>query len=78
MPADIEHTSFVAHDVDGNRYVVEARRPIGRLPTTNDPRPWRFRTADGRAVRPAASHHLYTIEPDGIPLTTSDPNEPTN
>jgi hypothetical protein len=78
MPPDADRRSFVAHDADGNRYLVVASRPVGRVPATDRPGPWAFRTLDGRAVRPAACHHRYAVQPDGIPLYTSDPNEPAD
>jgi hypothetical protein len=57
---------------------VVASRPVGKVPATDRPGPWAFRTLDGRAVRPAACRHLYAVEPDGIPLYSSDPTEPAD
>jgi hypothetical protein len=66
----------VAHDADRNRYLVVASRPVGKVPATDRPGPWAFRALDGRAVRPPACHHLYTVQPDDIRVTTSEPDEP--
>ena len=73
---DSEHRSFVAHDADGGRYRILAARRLGRFPAADRPGVWTYRTEDGRVVRPAASYHLYTVEPDDIRLTTTDPDEP--
>jgi hypothetical protein len=71
-----ERRSFVAHDADGDRYLIVAARQVGRFPAADQPGVWSYRTLDGRSVRPAASYHLYTVEPDDIRLTTTDPDEP--
>ena len=76
-PTD-ERRSFMAHDVDGAQYVIVATRPVRPVAKIDGPGPWAYRTLDGRAVRPADCYHLYTIEPDDIRLTTSDPAEPTD
>jgi hypothetical protein len=76
MTSDLERRSFVAHDVDGDRYLIVAARPVGQKPGADRPGPWSYRTLDGRAVCAAPSSHLYSVEPEGIRLTTSDPDEP--
>jgi hypothetical protein len=78
VPSDLDHRTFVAHDIDGARYRIVAARRRGRVQATDSPEPWSYRTLDGRVVRPADCFHLYEIEPDGIRLTTSDPDEPTD
>jgi hypothetical protein len=78
MRSDKETRSFVAHDAAGNAYRVVASRILGRVRGQDGHGPWEFRTADGRSVRPAQANHWYTIEPDHIGLTTSDPAEPAD
>jgi len=73
-----EIRSFVAHDGAGNPYRVVAMRVLGLVAGQDRPGPWAFQTADGRWVRPAPVFHRYTVEPDHIPLTTSDPEEPSD
>ena len=76
MSDRIETRTFVALDDAGGRFVVVARRPLGRVAAQDRPGTWAFRTADGRAVRPADVYHHYRVEPTGPDLTTSDPDEP--
>jgi hypothetical protein len=71
-----ETRTFVAHDNVGARYVLVAERPVGPHPAQGRPGAWTYRTADGRAVRPADVHHRYQVEPAGPHLTTADPDEP--
>jgi hypothetical protein len=78
MPSQIERRSFVAHDVDGGRYLIVAARPIGQFSAQDRPGTWSYRTLDGRSVRPASVYHMYTIDPHDIRLTTNDPDEPTD
>lgn len=78
MLSNLETRSFVAHDPAGNPYRVVATRVCGPVPGQDRPGRWAFRTADGRAVRPAPVYHRYTVEPDHIPLTTTDPAEPAD
>jgi hypothetical protein len=78
MPSDLEHRSFVAHDTDGSHYVVVGCRPVGKFLSIDRPGTWSFQTLDGRSVFPARAYYLYMVEPDGIGLTTSDPDEPND
>jgi hypothetical protein len=77
MPSRRETVSFTAHDGSGNRVVIVAERGTAFVAGTNRKPPWTFRTTDGRIVRRTDGiPGCYTIDPDGIPLTTDDPNEP--
>jgi hypothetical protein len=78
MRSNRETRSFVAHDAAGNPYRVVATRVVGPVASQDRSGPCAFRTADGRSVRPAPAYHRYTVEPDYIPLTTSDPDEPAD
>jgi hypothetical protein len=78
MSSHLENRSFGAHDPAGNPYRLVASRPVGPVDGQDRPGPWAFRTMDGRPVRPARIYHRYMVEPDHIPLVTSDPDEPTD
>jgi hypothetical protein len=71
MPSRRETRPFVAHDGSGKRFDIVAERFVApvRGPCT-------YRTSDWRIVRRHGPPGCYTVEPDNIPLTTRDPNEP--
>jgi hypothetical protein len=76
MPSRRETVSFLAHDDSGKPVRILAERVAALVAGTNRKSPWTFRTDDWRHVRRAGTAGCYTIDPDGIPLTTDDPNEP--
>ena len=75
MLARTERRSFVAHDVDGNKYVLVAVRSEVQMSVTKKSG-WTYQTMDGRVVRRERGCHMYTIEMGDVRLITSDLAEP--
>jgi hypothetical protein len=77
MASHIESRCFEASNDAGDRYVIVAEREIFfALGYVERRAPWRFRLEDGRVVTPSEGHGSYTIDADGVRLTSRDPNEP--
>ena len=72
-----ESRSFVCVDPSGNAVNVIAARDVFEAPTGVRFGPWIYRTTNSHPVRPGSGVGEYVLMPGNIPLTTVDPEEPT-
>ena len=76
METEVRH--FESRDDSGNAVVIIAERDVVPIPQMMGCRrgPWRYRTEDGRAVRPGPAFGHYYIDAINEHLMATDQREP--